>query len=54
MRFAGFIIGVMLTSTGFWLGGFDFNERGNVAVLMYLTCLLSGVMGAAFLSNFEG
>jgi heme/copper-type cytochrome/quinol oxidase subunit 4 len=36
----GFALGFLLTTIMFWLGGFDFNERGAVAVV-WLTCSLT-------------
>ena len=53
MKFIGFIIGVMLTVIGFWLGGYNFNERGDVAVHIYLTCILSGIIMAVGFAIFE-
>ena len=53
MKFIGFIIGVMLTVIGFWLSGYDFNERGDVAVRMYLTCILSGIIMCLVFAIFE-
>ncbi len=53
MKFIGFIIGVMLTVIGFWLSGYNFNERGDVAVNMYLTCIFSGIIMVAVFATFE-
>lgn len=53
MNFIGFIVGVMLTVIGFWLSGYDFNERGDVAVRMYLTCIWSGIIMTSFFAIFE-
>jgi uncharacterized membrane protein YiaA len=53
MRFIGFILGVMTTVIGFYLGGYDFNERGYVAVNLYVCAIAFGILGAVFASNFE-
>lgn len=42
MRFIGFIVGVMLTLIGFWLYGYDFDQRGDLAVSVFFCSLLIG------------
>ena len=53
MKLAGFIIGVMLTVIGFYVSGYDFNERGYVAVNLYIGSLIFGILGAILFSTFE-
>lgn len=53
IKFVGFIIGIMLTAIGFYLGGYDFNERGYVALNLYFAALILGVLGAILFSTFE-
>lgn len=53
MKFVGFIFGAMLTAVGFWLSGYDFNERGDAAVSMYLTSILSGIITSLGFAIFE-
>lgn len=38
----------VLTAGAFWLGGYDFNERGVVAVWVLFTCIFAGVMIFAY------
>ena len=45
-----FILGAGLVAAGFWLHGFDFNERGGEALTVYLMGLLVG----GFLSALPG
>ena len=42
-----FFIGFILPAVCFWLGGFDFNERGADAVLCFILCLIFGVVSSA-------
>ena len=45
----GFALGFLLTTIMFWLGGFDFNERGVMAVVWLIYSLAFGCMGIAIL-----
>ena len=36
MRYVVTTVGLALTLLGFWVGGFDFNERGFTAGFIYL------------------
>ena len=46
------ILGFLLVTAFFWLGGWDFNERGHVAVLwLYISCVLA-VLGFGFPFTF--
>lgn len=53
MRFFGFVIGVMLVCVGFWLGGFDFNERGFDAVACLLIALFVGALFASAITALD-
>lgn len=53
MKFAGFIFGVLLTVIGFYLGGYDFNERGFIALNLYINTIIFGIIGAIVASTLE-
>lgn len=38
------IVNIILTLFLFWLGGFDFNERGEVAVICFLFSFAVGAL----------
>ncbi len=44
---AGFAIGVGVMAGMWWLWGFDFNERGTLALGCAILCSAAGVVGAA-------
>lgn len=42
----GFVSGFSIITLGCWLGGFDFNERGDVMVMWYSWSVIFGMIGA--------
>ena len=46
--------GYVLVLVGFWLGGFDFNQRGALAVTAYLYSTLVGFGFGAIAAVFTG
>ena len=53
MKIAGFIFGVILTVIGFYLGGYDFNHRGDTAIVAYVGSLIFGALSAILFSTFD-
>ena len=41
----GFGVGCLVVIVGFWLGGFDFNQRGDKLVSAYLLAFMVGTFG---------
>jgi len=39
---SGFLFGAMLVCLGNWLGGYDFDQRGHIAVMCYILCIAIG------------
>lgn len=33
---------------GYWVGGFDFGERGGTAVMVYLSSIIAGIIVYAY------
>lgn len=44
----GALLGFIATTLGYWLAGYDFNERGNWALGWYLVSLLVAFFAAGF------
>jgi CDP-diglyceride synthetase len=51
--FLGFVGGIVLGIVLAWIVGFDFNERGAVALLMTVLILIMGIYGAVVGHMFE-
>ncbi len=43
----------LLVLFGAWIAGFDFNERGRAALLVYFLAVWSGAMGVFFANAVE-
>ena len=53
MKFVAFIVGVGLNIFGFWLLGYNFDQRGELAVTLYLTSLIFGGLFALLVPIFK-
>ena len=49
--FVGFILGILLVCITFWLGGFDFNERSPITVLLFIWSSIGGYFGSLLLKD---
>jgi len=54
IRLIVFIIVVLATVFAFWLGGFDFTERGPTAVVCYLAALFIGLFAVSNPGSYPG
>lgn len=54
IRFIVFLIACAAVTFGYWLGGYDFNDRGWVAVTWFLACLMFGLMATSYPGKFPG
>jgi hypothetical protein len=48
LRLLAGVLGAMFVSVIFWLGGFDFNERGKEAVFLFVFATGAFVAGATW------
>ncbi len=51
--FLGFVGGIVLGIVLAWIGGFDFNERGAVTLIIAVHIFITGICGAVFGCLFE-
>lgn len=49
----GFIIGVAIINITAYLGGFDYNTRGNDAAFVFLSSFAGGFIGFILIKIFE-
>ena len=54
IRFIVFLIACAAVTFAFWLGGYDFNDRGWVAVTWFLACWMFGLMAISYPENYPG
>ncbi len=54
IRFVVFLIVCAVVTLAYWLGGYDFSERGYVAVTWLLACIGLGLIAITYPGNFPG